>query len=55
MCYLKTSRLNLLSMWNTYIMKPLVLYMLVIVFDCLMILSALFEMHIFCCEESDIG
>ena len=47
MSSLKRSRLNLLSMWNISILKPLVLYMLMIFFNSLMVLSALFEIHFF--------
>ena len=42
---LKAFRLNLLSPRNTYMLKSLALYMLVNVFNCLMILSELFEIQ----------
>ena len=44
---LKAFRLNLLSPRNTYMLKSLALYMLVNVFNCLMILSELFEIQFF--------
>ena len=45
MCYLKAFRLNSLSLWNTSILKPLSLYMLVTVLNYLMILLAIFEVQ----------
>ena len=43
MCSFNAFRLKSLSPWNTSMLKPLALYMLVIFFNCFMILSALFE------------
>ena len=43
---LKSFSLKSLSPWNTSMLKPLYLYMLVTVFNYLMILSVLFEKNL---------
>ena len=47
MCYLKEFRLKSFYPWKTSMLKPLYLYMLVNVFNCLMILSELFDIQFF--------
>ena len=54
MCSLKAFMLKSLSPWKTSMLKPLHFYMMLTVFNYLMIFSALFEIHFFC-EESDLG